>query len=142
MALTSDTKSPEGLVAVIVGIDGYDVDKADIPPLRCAVNDAVSLSEALKKIWLWYELNASSLLSLKKKGLPVCIFDKLKSSVKDRKFPSLQALSEQLGRLLAEVDAAPQLDHGLPVLGQDRRLPFTDFPGVVGTAGQHQGQTC
>ncbi len=37
----------EGLVAVIVGIDGY----TDMASLRCATNDAVSLSETLKKVW-------------------------------------------------------------------------------------------
>jgi hypothetical protein len=36
----------EGIVAVVVGIDGYKK-----TPLRCAVNDAVSLSEVLKKVW-------------------------------------------------------------------------------------------
>ncbi len=39
----------EGLVAVIVGIDGYK-DK-DAGPLHCAVNDAVSLAETFKKVW-------------------------------------------------------------------------------------------
>ena len=37
----------EGLVAVIVGIDGYK----DLRPLHCAVNDAVSLTETFKKVW-------------------------------------------------------------------------------------------
>ncbi len=36
----------EGLIAVIVGIDGYK-DK----PLHCAVNDAVYLTETLQKVW-------------------------------------------------------------------------------------------
>jgi hypothetical protein len=39
----------EGLVAVIVGIDGYKDKK--FRPLQCAVNDAVSLTETLKKVW-------------------------------------------------------------------------------------------
>ena len=40
-------KEEEGLVAVIIGIDGYK----DLKPLHCAVNDAVSFTEALKKVW-------------------------------------------------------------------------------------------
>lgn len=36
----------EGLIAVIVGIDGYK----DVP-LQCAVNDAVYLTETLSKVW-------------------------------------------------------------------------------------------
>lgn len=39
----------EGLVAVIVGIDGYKDKK--FRPLQCAVNDAVSLTGTLKKVW-------------------------------------------------------------------------------------------
>ena len=37
----------EGLVAVIVGIDGYK----DVRPLHCTVNDAVYLKETLQKVW-------------------------------------------------------------------------------------------
>ncbi len=39
-------KEEDGLTAVIVGIDGYK----DVP-LRCAVNDAVYLTETLQKVW-------------------------------------------------------------------------------------------
>ncbi len=39
-------KTKEGLVAVIVGIDGYKN-----KPLHCAVNDAVYLTENLQKVW-------------------------------------------------------------------------------------------
>ncbi|MCK4762925.1 MAG: caspase family protein [Candidatus Aminicenantes bacterium] len=35
------------LNAVIVGVDGYK----DAPPLQCAVNDAVYLTETLQKVW-------------------------------------------------------------------------------------------
>lgn len=35
------------MVAVVIGIDGYRAER----PLRCATNDAVSLSEVLKKVW-------------------------------------------------------------------------------------------
>jgi hypothetical protein len=45
-------KEEEGLVAVIVGIDGYK----DLRPLYCAVNDAVSLTETFKKVWPKYEI--------------------------------------------------------------------------------------
>ena len=37
----------EGIIAVIVGIDGYN----DLPALHCAVNDAVYLKETLRKVW-------------------------------------------------------------------------------------------
>jgi len=39
-------KTKEGIVAVIVGIDGYKN-----KPLHCAVNDAVYLAENLQKVW-------------------------------------------------------------------------------------------
>ncbi len=42
-------KGEGGIVAVIVGIDGYNDKKAK--PLQCAVNDAVSLMETLQKVW-------------------------------------------------------------------------------------------
>jgi len=41
-----ERESPGGLVAVLIGIDGYD-----IKSLHCTVNDAVYLEETLTKIW-------------------------------------------------------------------------------------------
>jgi uncharacterized caspase-like protein len=47
MAIAAVNERLPGLVAVIVGIDGYEGRLS----LRCATNDAVSLSEVLKKAW-------------------------------------------------------------------------------------------
>ncbi len=54
--LTKSVRRREGgLVAVIIGIDGYDGGMH----LNCATNDAVSISETLRKVWsgnrLWLE---------------------------------------------------------------------------------------
>lgn len=48
----------DGLVAVVVGIDGY----REIPALRCATNDSVALSEALKKAWRNRRLSVDTLV--------------------------------------------------------------------------------
>jgi hypothetical protein len=89
-----------GLVAVIVGIDGYDAASEGIKPLRCAANDAVSLSEVLNKVWVWYELNVQSFLALKKESLPSAVFNKIKDALKDKRFPSRNALEIELKSLL------------------------------------------
>ena len=89
-----------GLVALVIGIDGYDAASEGIKPLRCAVNDAVSLSEALNKAWVWYELNVQSFLALKKQSLPSAIFNKIKDALKDKRFPSRNALEKELKSLL------------------------------------------
>jgi len=47
----------EGLIAVIVGIDGYNK-----KPLHCAVNDAVYLAETLKKVWKGREIVVNTLI--------------------------------------------------------------------------------
>ena len=47
----------EGLVAVIVGIDGYK-DR----PLHCAVNDAVYLTETMKKVWKGWQVTLETLI--------------------------------------------------------------------------------
>lgn len=47
----------EGLIAVIVGIDGYAAKK-----LHCAVNDAVYLTETLKKVWKGREITVKTLI--------------------------------------------------------------------------------
>jgi hypothetical protein len=47
----------EGLIAVIVGIDGYNK-----KPLHCAVNDAVYLTETLKKVWKGRKITVKTLI--------------------------------------------------------------------------------
>jgi uncharacterized caspase-like protein len=57
MKSTTNDKEREGLVAVIVGIDGYEK-----RPLRCAVNDAVYLTETLQKVWKDRKINIKTLI--------------------------------------------------------------------------------
>jgi uncharacterized caspase-like protein len=57
MKSTSNDKEKEGLIAVIVGIDGYEK-----RPLRCAVNDAVYLMETLQKVWKGRKINIKTLI--------------------------------------------------------------------------------
>ena len=54
---TTNDKEKEGLVAIIVGIDGYEK-----RPLRCAVNDAVYLTETLQKVWKDRKINIKTLI--------------------------------------------------------------------------------
>jgi uncharacterized caspase-like protein len=54
---TTNDKEKEGLIAVIVGIDGYEK-----KPLRCAVNDAVYLKETLQKVWEERKVNIKTLI--------------------------------------------------------------------------------
>lgn len=49
---TDRSLGKSNLSAVVVGIDGYK----SIPPLNCAVNDAVSISETLRKVWPHYDV--------------------------------------------------------------------------------------
>jgi uncharacterized caspase-like protein len=57
MKSTTNDKEKEGLIAVIVGIDGYEK-----RPLRCAVNDAVYLTETLQKVWKGRKLIIKTLI--------------------------------------------------------------------------------
>lgn len=57
MKSTTNDKEKEGLIAVIVGIDGYEK-----RPLRCAVNDAVYLTETLQKVWKDRKINIKTLI--------------------------------------------------------------------------------
>ncbi|UCH98274.1 MAG: caspase family protein [Candidatus Aminicenantes bacterium] len=50
-------KKEEGLIAVIVGIDGYKK-----KPLHCAVNDAVCLTETLQKVWKGRKVHIKTLV--------------------------------------------------------------------------------
>lgn len=63
-AVESGEKGKGGLVAVIVGIDGYEK-----KPLHCAVNDAVYLLETLRKVWKDRKVHIKTLIwpSLNKK---------------------------------------------------------------------------
>ena len=54
---TTNDKEKEGLIAVIVGIDGYKR-----KPLHCAVNDAVYLTETLQKVWKDRRINIKTLI--------------------------------------------------------------------------------
>jgi len=54
---TTNDKEKEGLIAVIVGIDGYEK-----KPLHCAVNDAVYLTETLQKVWKGRKINIKTLI--------------------------------------------------------------------------------
>ena len=49
-----------GLIAVIVGIDGYK--DRTFKPLHCAVNDAVYITEALQKVWHGHKTRLETLI--------------------------------------------------------------------------------
>lgn len=53
-------KKNEGLIAVIVGIDGYKDSR--FKPLQCAVNDAIYLTETLQKVWQCRDVNIKTLI--------------------------------------------------------------------------------
>ena len=56
--LKSSNESGHGLIAVIIGIDGY----VDLEPLSCAVNDAVAITDTLKKIWSGRNVSIKTLI--------------------------------------------------------------------------------
>ncbi len=66
MDTAADDIRAEGIVAVIVGIDGYRA----VPPLNCATNDAVSLAEVLKKVWAGRHFHVDTLVWPSLEGKP------------------------------------------------------------------------
>jgi len=62
--LKRSNESGQGLIAVVIGIDGY----SDLEPLSCAVNDAVAITDTLKKIWSGRKILIETLIWPSKKN--------------------------------------------------------------------------